>query len=276
MYNGIQQIEAVIDDIEADIASDIDYEALASKMALSVYEFRRIFAFIVGCPLSEYVRRRRLSLAACELTANPGVSIRSISEKYGYSTESAFSKAFREHHGFSPLRCQKGGAEIRLFTRPKFEFSVSGRDSVPFSVINDDRFVIKGLKMTSPLTDTCCCDEVWNEFYDKGYDLKIEGEKIYAAYKSAGEGVLCTIGERVCDCSDTPSGEELPECCWACFKMNTTDDDIVNKKYSEILYELLPSAKMKRREDVPTVEVFPADMSNNNFEWEIRIPIEKE
>lgn len=62
MYNGIQRIDDIIDDIENNITSDIDYEALASKMALSVYEFRRIFAFVVGCPLSEYIRKRRLSL----------------------------------------------------------------------------------------------------------------------------------------------------------------------------------------------------------------------
>ena len=58
--------------------------------------------------------------------------------------------------------------------------------------------------------------------------------------------------------------------------MNTTDDDAVNEKYNIILGTLLPSAKLKRRMDLPTVEVFPRDMTENNFEWEIRIPIEQE
>ena len=62
MYNGIQKMEKIIEYIECNITSEIDYEALASQMTLSVYEFRRIFAFVVGCPLSEYVRKRRLSL----------------------------------------------------------------------------------------------------------------------------------------------------------------------------------------------------------------------
>ena len=154
MYNGIERIEGAIEEIERNITGDIDYEKLASGMALSVYEFRRIFSFIVGCPLSEYVRRRRLSLAACELMTDSDISIREISEKYGYSTESAFSKAFREMHGFSPIRCQKGNVEIKLFTRPKFEISVSGRSTVPFSVIKDTAYGIRGLSMTSPHTDT--------------------------------------------------------------------------------------------------------------------------
>ena len=97
MYNGIQKIDEIINEIENNITSDIDYEALASKMTLSVYEFRRIFAFVVGTPLSEYIRKRRLSLAACDLMTNPKASIQEISEKYGYSTLAAFSKAFSEY-----------------------------------------------------------------------------------------------------------------------------------------------------------------------------------
>ncbi|MBQ8551366.1 MAG: GyrI-like domain-containing protein [Clostridia bacterium] len=55
--------------------------------------------------------------------------------------------------------------------------------------------------------------------------------------------------------------------------MNTVDDDIVNETYSKILYEWLPSANLKRNENIPTIEVYPFDMSEDGFEWEIRIPI---
>ena len=54
MYNGIQKIEEIIEYIESNITSEPDCEAMASRMMLSVYEFRRIFAFIVGCPISDY------------------------------------------------------------------------------------------------------------------------------------------------------------------------------------------------------------------------------
>ena len=129
--------------------------------------------------------------------------------------------------------------------------------------------------MTSPHSDTCCCEAVWGDFYDKGYDGKIVGDRIYASYRNEGEHVLCTIGERV-KLDAGSDVEEIPECSWACFKMNTTDDDAVNEKYGEILYEVLPSAKLRRIPTIPTVEVYPIDMSSDNFEWEIRIPVEKE
>lgn len=62
MYAGLQKIKEVIDYIEKNITSDLDCNVLAAKMGLSVYEFRRIFSFIIGCPISEYIRKRRLSL----------------------------------------------------------------------------------------------------------------------------------------------------------------------------------------------------------------------
>lgn len=273
MNEGIKKIEAVIDAIERDVTAEINCGELASKMLLSVYEFRRIFAFVVGCPISEYVRRRRLSLAACELVGNPDASIRTISEKYGYSTEAAFSKAFREHHGVSPTSVQKGGCEIRIFTRPEFEFSVSGKSTVAFSIEYDKEFLVGGLSMPSPYSDTCCCEAVWGEFYERGIIDGISTERVYAVYRDDGECVMCTIGER---CDDARGDEECTRVCagrWACFKMNTTDDEVVNRKYKEFLYEVLPSSGLTQRADTPLVEVFPRDMEKEGFEWEIRIPI---
>ena len=83
MYDGIKKIAAIIEKIESNITEEQDYEALAAEMTLSVYEFRRIFAFVVGCPLSEYLRKRRLSLAACELISDTKISLGALSEKYG-------------------------------------------------------------------------------------------------------------------------------------------------------------------------------------------------
>ena len=168
MNSGIKKIEEAIDYIEANITSEIDYEEIASRMMLSVYEFRRIFAFVVGCPLSEYVRKRKLSLAACELVTDTCLSIQAVSEKYGYSTISAFSKAFSEYHGYSPTVCRREGREISLFPRPKFKWNIEGTENRVFSVINDSSFYIKGYYAISDHTDSCCCEGVWSEFYERG------------------------------------------------------------------------------------------------------------
>lgn len=276
MYNGIQKMEEIIEYIECNITSEIDYETLASQMTLSVYEFRRIFAFVVGCPLSEYVRKRRLSLAACDLMTNTGATVQEISEKYGYSTLSAFSKAFSEYHGFSPTVCQRGGCKISLFSKPKFEFHVQSPNDHAFQILNDTAFTIQGYSAFSERTDTCCCEQVWNDFYELEKDKELSGNQIFVSYLNEHKKVKCRIGERKTPDENTATADIIPECRWLSVKMNTTDDDIVNEKYNTILCDLLPSAKFKRRMDLPTVEVFPRDMSENNFEWEIRIPIEQE
>lgn len=272
MVNGIEKIEAIIEEIEEKITEEINYEALASHMALSVYEFRRIFAFIVGCPLSEYVRKRRLSLAACELM-NSRASIQSVSEKYGYSTLAAFSKAFSEYHGVAPSVCGRGGCEAKLFPRPKFELHIQGGAEQSFHILSDTAFTVRGYRAISDHTDTLCCEQVWNDFYALEKDKELSGEQIYALYRNENGLVRCTLGERT---EGTDTEETIPSSRWLCVKMNTTEDGAVNRKYNEILCEILPSARLRRREALPTVEVFPRDMETDNFEWEIRIPIEEE
>jgi len=276
MYNGIQKIEEMIEYIETNITSEIDYEAMASRMTLSLYEFRRIFAFIVGAPLSEYIRKRKLSLAACDLITNPKVSIQEISERYGYSTLSAFSKAFSEYHGFSPTVCQKEAPEIAVFSKPKFEWNIQRVEKQPFKIINDTAFAISGYSALSDHTDSCCCEKVWSDFYELGKDKSLSQDIIFVSYRDEKEKVKCHIGERVSDLTRAAVSDIIPECQWLSVKMNTTDDDIVNQKYNTIIYDILPSAKLKRKAEMPTVEVFPRDMSENDFEWEIRIPVEKE
>ncbi len=274
MYNGIQKIEDVIDFIEDNILTDISCDALAAKMNLSVYEFRRIFAFIVGCPISEYIRKRRLSLAACEILSGENKDMRAISQKYGYSTQSAFIKAFGEQHGVSPTAYLKGKNDVNLFTRPRFEMSVFGRENVPFKIVKTDGFYISGFSGVSVITDTCCCENVWSTFYESKTDEKLRSDKIYVAYKNQGSNVLCSIGKK----SDSEiSGMDniyIPKAKFACFTLDTVDDDIVNRQYSKILYEWLPSANLKRNNLLPTIEVYPFDMSQDGFKWEIRIPIE--
>ena len=102
MYIGLQKVKDVIDYIEDNITADLDCKTLSSKMGLSVYEFRRIFSFVIGCPISEYIRKRRLSLAALELIKDKPTDILTLAEKYGYSSQSAFTKAFGEYHGVAP------------------------------------------------------------------------------------------------------------------------------------------------------------------------------
>lgn len=268
MYNGIKKIEDVIDYIESSLIAEPEYNEMAKIMNLSVYEFRRIFSFIVGCPVSEYIRKRRLSLAAAEIMSSDKPDILKISEKYGYSNQSAFTRAFREHHGVAPSACLDGKTRMNLFTRPNFSVSISGRENVPLSIVQTKTFYINGFSGISPITDSCCCEDVWSSFYESGADKKLTKDKIYASYSNQGENVHCYIGEKA------DEGQEIPSSRWACFTLDTVDDDAVNEVYGKIIYEWLPSANLNKNNKIPIIEVYPVDMSKEGFEWEIRIPVE--
>lgn len=267
MYNGIEKLDQVIDYMESNITQTLDFDVILKSINLSLYEFRRVFSFVVGCPISEYIRKRRLTLAALEISRADHPDILAISEKYGYANQSSFTRAFSDYHGITPTACTGQDVQINLFTRPKFEFMVAGRESIPLKIIRTETFYISGFSGTSTLSDTCCCDDVWNAFFDSSFAASVKGDKLYVSYRDQGNVVSCCIGEM------GNEGEEIPASRWACFQMNTVDDEIVNQQYSKILYELLPSANLVRNKELPSLEVFPSDMSQDGFEWEIRIPI---
>ncbi|MBE6740583.1 MAG: helix-turn-helix transcriptional regulator, partial [Ruminococcaceae bacterium] len=215
MFEGLQKIKDVLEHIEENITSDLDYKVLASKMGLSVYEFRRIFSFVIGLPIAEYIRKRRLSLAAFEITKNEKVDMLKLSEKYGYSSQSAFSKAFSEYHGIAPTVLMKEKRDVTLLTVPKFDLKINASENINFSVIKREKFYIQGFSGVSSITDSCCCENVWNSFYDSGADKKIDSDRIFVSYKNEGENVLCTIGSLADELQRELPFEEIPESLWA-------------------------------------------------------------
>ena len=262
MYDGIQKIEKVIDYIEENILTDINCELLAAEMNLSVYEFRRIFSFIVGCPISHYIRCRRLSLAACELLSNNSVNMCVISQKYGYSTQSAFIKAFNTFHGVSPTAYLKGKTDLNFFTRMTFKMTVTGRQNVSFGIQKYKPFYISGFSKTVDITDN----------YGK-IKLKTGEHDFYAAYKKQDGRLWCLIGQKAFCKAEEKENLLIPETKYACFKLSNAETDYINQKYTEIMSEILPSANLEADYSLPFVCYYPKDKLKSGFAVEIRIPL---
>lgn len=90
----LQRMNDALDYIENNLDGEIDYEIAASKACCSVFYFQRMFSFIADVTLSEYIRRRRLTLAAFELQ-NSKVKIIDLAVKYGYDSPDSFTRAFQ-------------------------------------------------------------------------------------------------------------------------------------------------------------------------------------
>lgn len=263
----------VMDEIERNLTGDIHVAELAKKANMSVYEFRRIFTFITKLPFGEYIRKRRLSLAALELYES-GKSVAALSLKYGYDSPSSFSRAFKDFHGISPAEVLHGNSSFKLLTRISAEISTTGGKDISYTVFRKPAFRVSGFSGKSKMTDTECCDDVWNDFYRSPIAETIcsRADRIYAVYENGIDDITCYIGVAE---GDHPQSIAIPETEWASFKLRGTEDARVNEFYRDILNQWFASSGYSKNNAVPNIEVFPADMEEDDFEWEIWIPIKR-
>ena len=101
--------------IEEHLTEEIDYREVAHICCCSVYHFQRMFAYMAGISLSEYIRRRKMSLAAIDLQ-DKSTKIIDVAFKYGYSSPTAFNRAFQSVHSIAPSAMRKEGVSIRFYS----------------------------------------------------------------------------------------------------------------------------------------------------------------
>lgn len=272
MNSNMYFFEDIIEEIEQGLTGDINISVLAKKANLSVYEFRRIFTFIARIPINEYIRKRRLSLAAAEIKQRKCL-VSDIALKYGYDTASSFSRAFKEYHGISPTEVREKNAAIKLLSKVGADIITTGGSDISYRIIDDNEFTIFGVSGESDITDTECCENVWQAYYETDYaNTVLQNEKLYVAYTNKANSVECIIGRR--DNADSAKDSiTIPPSLWVSFQMNTAEDSAVNEFYKDILMQWLKSGGYERNCDLPNIEIYPALMEDDGFLWEIRIPI---
>ncbi len=97
----VERLNEAVRYIEENLTGEIEYEKLGQIACCSAYHFQRMFAYIAGMPLSVYIRRRKMSLAAVDLQGG-GAKIIDVAAKYGYASPTAFNRAFQSVHGVNP------------------------------------------------------------------------------------------------------------------------------------------------------------------------------
>jgi AraC-like DNA-binding protein len=111
--NWLQNISRAIQYIESHMTDDISIDEISSHANSSSSHFQFLFHLVFGMPIGEYIRNRRLSLAAQDLL-KPNSRIINVAMRYQYDTQESFSKAFTRFHGVSPSKARQG--KIRLFS----------------------------------------------------------------------------------------------------------------------------------------------------------------
>lgn len=121
----IQLIQQAIRYMEEHILEDINYADAAKSIHMSGYNFHRTFSFVAGMTANEYIRSRRLTLAAQELQATD-ISVIDAALKYGYESPESFSKAFSRFHGSTPKQAKQQGARLHLFNPLVIKITLEG------------------------------------------------------------------------------------------------------------------------------------------------------
>ena len=130
--------------IEAHLSESIEYDQVAKLACCSTYHFQRMFSFITGVPLSEYIRRRRLTLAAFELQ-HRDVKVIDIALKYGYESPEAFSRAFKKMHGVMPISTRDQGVSLKAYPRMSFHISIRGDVEMNYKIEEKEAFNMFGV-----------------------------------------------------------------------------------------------------------------------------------
>lgn len=135
--------ESAIEYIEENLTGKIDLNMVAKKAKCSPFHFQRMFSSIVGFPLSEYIRRRRLTLAAFDVQ-NSDERIIDIAMKYGYETHSSFSRAFQSMHGVTPSKVRTEGVVLMAYPPISFQFSLKGAEAMQYRIVETQPFKLFG------------------------------------------------------------------------------------------------------------------------------------
>jgi AraC family transcriptional regulator len=149
----LERLNQAMEHIESHLDQSIDVAVLARIAATSEYHLRRMFSALAGMPLSEYIRRRRLTVAGAEVLAGREALL-GIAVRYGYGSGEAFARAFRSVHGVGPGEARRTGAALVSQPRLSFRLIVEGSSSMRYRIVDRPAFTVIGPKARVPLVHT--------------------------------------------------------------------------------------------------------------------------
>lgn len=270
----IERLNTCMDYIEEHLAEKIDCEKLADIMNCPVYHFQRMFVYVTNISLNEYIRRRRMSLAAVDLQ-DPRAKVIDIALKYGYDSPTAFNRAFQSIHGIAPSLAGKEKALLKSYPALSFFFSIQGMEELKFKIETKDAFRIvgKSCPLSKDLAENFMkIPHEWDMALEKGtlaqlYSL-MNGEPnglLGVSVHNAQEwkyfiSVSSTRKETAFE------SYEIPSAAWAIFSGQGTNISLQELE-KRVITEWLPTSGYEYAE-IPDIEVYiKADPNDAIYEY---------
>lgn len=277
----IERLNHAIDYIEEHLTEEIEYEQLGRIACCSAYHFQRMFTYMAGVPLSEYIRRRKMSLAAVDLQGGDAKII-DVAAKYGYSSPTAFNRAFQSVHGIAPSAVKSEGVSVKSFPPLVFKITVKGVEEMNYRIETKDAFRIIGV--SQPLhreleKNFAVVPTMWQTAATDG-----TVQKLAALMDAEPMGLLgvSACGEEedwkyfIAVSSTKPAGEfeeyTVPAATWAVFAGEGTNLSIQDLE-QRIVTEWLPTSGYEYG-NAPDIEVYLSP-DPQNAKFEVWIPVVK-
>lgn len=282
--------------MEEHIHEDINYADVAESIHMSSYNFHRTFSFIAGMTANEYIRNRRLTLAAQELQTTD-LSVIDAAYKYGYESPESFSKAFSRFHGSTPKQAKKPGAKLHLFNPLVIKITMEGGNIMDYRM--EHREPQQFLAMVRAFSNEIINDDndhripdFWTECYDKNLvepmkQLRKEGKRdIYGLCSPAKENEThfdYGIGVIIDEDTNSAGVKKLLDngyslwkttaADYAVFQCLGTDGDCIGEMWAKFYKEFSPQTGYVQTDDTDYEIYF--EKGREGLFCELWIPVKK-
>ncbi|OXM15043.1 AraC family transcriptional regulator [Paenibacillus herberti] len=272
-----KKMNAALDYLESNLTGEISYAEAAARADCPAYHFQRMFSYLAGFPLSDYIRRRKLTLAAADLQVG-GSKVIDIALKYGYESPEAFTRAFGQLHGLAPAEARKPGARLIACPRLTFQFEPLGGLNMNYRLEKLPPF--RTIGMSARVQTNTAFEEVpilWGKAAEQGAFARFielgepggpPGILGICAGGSWGQGeafdyILGTVSRQ-----PAPGGWtdiDFPESLWAVFEAEGHPEKL-QEIWSRFYREWLPAAGYELA-DLPAIEAYLHPEENRNELW---------
>lgn len=269
--------------IEENLDGEIEYEKAAQIARCSTFHFQRMFSYLAGTPLSEYIRHRRLTRAAFDLQC--GYKVIDVALRYGYESPTAFNRAFQNIHNVSPSVAQKEGTSLKAYPPISFKITIKGASEMDYRIVKKDaiRIVgIKGLIGKNVEESFKIAPQLWNQATQEGKIPQIvsliNNEPMGLLGVSACMDDLDQWEYYIAAASDKeiPDGMTeyiIPASTWAVFSGQGSMPDSIQELEKRTVTEWLPTSGYEYA-NAPDIEVY-LDSNPADCKFEVWLPITK-
>lgn len=282
MMEWIERLNQTIGYMEEHLKEEIDYGALAKIAGCSVYHFQRMFAYMSNVPLSEYIRRRRMTLAAVDI--QNGRKILDVALDYGYASPTAFNRAFQSVHGVAPSAAKESGVGLKSFPPISFIITIKGAEVMDYRIEKKDAFRVVGI--SHPLDKDIeknfeVVPKMWTKLSQGDtlpklvglMDSEPSGILGISMFNDAEEG-LYIIGAASSKAIDETLEEfEIPAFTWAVFPGEGVCPQAIQDLEKRIVTEWLPTSGYEYANGPDVERYLTPDPQNAKFE--VWIPVIK-